>query len=341
MNNKTLVTGGTGLVGSHLIYHLLMNGVTVKALKRPESNTDIVQQVFSFYNSDKKECVKLFQSIEWVHGDLTDYFSISDMLEDVSFVYHAAAFVSFNPRKKKEVFKINVEGTANLVNACLEKKISKFCHFSSIGALGNTTNNQSINEETTWQVNKERSNYSKSKFNAELEVWRASKEGMPVIIVNPGVIFGPGSINRSTGALFKQGKNGYRIYPSGSNAFVDVRDVVNASVKLMESDITDSRFIIAGDNIPFKKILHIIALSMSVATPKYKAPRWLANIAWRLELLKSYITSKEPLLTKESVRASFSHSTYSSDKLIKQLDFKFIPIEQSIKDTWNWYKNLN
>ncbi|MBN2167350.1 MAG: NAD-dependent epimerase/dehydratase family protein [Marinilabiliaceae bacterium] len=333
---KVLVTGGTGLVGSHLIYHLAKKGYSIKAIKRKESSTNIVNQIISFYEKESN-ISPITNNIEWVEGDITDYYSIIDALENVNHVYHAAAYVSFNPRKKSQVFKINTEGTTNMVNACLETGIEKFCHISSIGALGTTTDNKPVTEESNWHVHKKRSNYSQSKFDAEMEVWRAAKEGLPVIIVNPGVIIGPCPLNRSTGSLFALGKNGYRLYPSGSNTFVDVRDVAEASILLMESNVFEERYIVAGETIRFKELLNILATAMNVAKPTHKAPKWLAEVAWRLERLRSLIITNEPLLTNESTRASYSNSNYSSNKLIEQFNFQFRPIEQAINETWRWY----
>lgn len=334
-----LVTGGTGLVGAHLLYQLTSQGQLAKALKRETSDVQTVKNIFKFYPD--KNTDDLFNTIKWVDGDITDYDSIITALDGVEKVYHAAAYVSFNPRMKKKVFFINNEGTTNLVNACIEKGVKKFCHVSSIGALGSTANGLPVDEETSWHSHKKRSNYSQSKFNSEMEVWRASKEGLPVVVINPGVILGPGQHTRSSGTLFHQAKKGFKLYPPGSNAFVDVRDVAKAMVLLMESNIENERYILTSENIPFKTLLNMIASEMNVAKPKYLVPRWIAELGWRLDNVRSILTFKEPFLTKESVRASYSHSKYSSKKFSSQLDYSFIPIEKTIEKTCKWFSQYS
>lgn len=336
MGNKVLVTGGTGLVGAHLLYKLIIENFEVRAIKRSGSDSDAIKDVFTFYESNTEIVQQLYDKIEWVDGDLTDYYSLTDALEGIDKVYHAAAYVSFSSRKKDAIFRINQEGTANLVNACIEKNIKKLCHVSSIGALGSTTNGQPIDEDTNWHIHKQRSNYSMSKFNAEMEVWRASKEGLPVVIINPGVIIGPGNIDRSSSSIFKQAKKGFLFYPPGSNAFVDVRDVVTSLILLMESDTINERYIIVSENMPFKQFLTNLAQSIKVSVPQFMVPRWLAEIVWRLESMRSFIMNKEPLLTKETIRATYSHSTYSAKKFTTQFNFSFIPISKSIDDTSKW-----
>jgi dihydroflavonol-4-reductase len=341
MNCKVLVTGGTGLVGAHLLYKLIQQNFEVRALKRPGSDFKAVKDVFGFYESDEQEIERLFNHIEWTDGDLTDYYSLTDALEGIEKVYHAAAYVSFSSRKKEDIFSVNQQGTANLMDACIEKKVSKLCHVSSIGALGSTTNGQLIDEDTNWHIHKQRSNYSMSKFNAEMEVWRASKESLPVVIVNPGVIVGPGNPDRSSSAIFKQARKGFRFYPPGINAFVDVRDVVNSIFLLMESNIVNERFIVVSENIPFKDFLTQLSKSLQVTKPQVEVPRWLAELAWRLESVRSFVMCREPLITKETIRATYSRSMYSSSKFIKQFNYTFIPINQSIQETSGWMQKQN
>ena len=341
MGNNVMVTGGTGLVGSNLLYKLTLNDIHVTALKRNGSDINVVKEVFSFYETDQEVIENLFSRIHWIEGDLTDYYSILDALENIDYVYHSAAYVSFNPKRKNEVFKINKEGTCNLVNACLEKKIKKFAHISSIGALGTTVDNLPIDENTSWNLHKRRSNYSQSKFDAEMEVWRASKEGLPVIIINPGIIIGPGTLDRSSGNLIYHGKNGYLLYPPGATAFVDVRDVVDILIMLMQRDTTNERFIISSDNISFKTILQWVSNYLNTPQPKYEVPRWVAELAWRMDRIRSVIFKKEPFLTNESIRASYSKMHFSNQKIKDLLNYKFISVEKSIKDTCNWYKLKN
>ena len=217
-----LVTGGTGLVGAHLLYDLTSSGKKVRAIKRTSSDISVVKKVFSYYSADSENLLK---NIEWVNAELSDVYSLLDAMEGVQEIYHCAAMVSFEKKKEEEMMKINIEGTANMVNAALAKSVSKFCHVSSIAALGRDEKGGFISEETFWKSSPDNSNYSISKYGAEREVWRAAEEGLNVVIVNPSLIIGGGNWTQSSSNMFSKGYKGIKYYSSGENGFIDVRDV--------------------------------------------------------------------------------------------------------------------
>ncbi|MDO9615746.1 MAG: NAD-dependent epimerase/dehydratase family protein, partial [Bacteroidota bacterium] len=185
-----LVTGGTGLVGAHLLYELTNSGLRVKALRRQQSNTDWVKKIFSYY-TDQVET--LFSQIEWVEGDILDYFSLEEALKGITSIYHCAAIVSFHGDDNDMMLNNNVKGTGNLIDAAIHNGVSKFCHVSSIAALGKTQDGSQITEDTYWTPSKRKTGYSLSKFFSEMEVWRGIEEGLEAVIVNPSIIIGPGN----------------------------------------------------------------------------------------------------------------------------------------------------
>ena len=229
-----LVTGGTGLVGTHLLYDLVRSGKKVRALKRNSSDISSVKKVFSYYSSDVDELMK---EIEWVNADLLDVYTLLDVMEGVTDVYHCAAMVSFEPKHIDEMLRVNIEGTANMVNAALEKGIRKFCHISSIATVGRSEHGAVSTEETFWKSSPDNSNYAISKYGAEREVWRAAEEGLNVVIVNPSLIIGAGNWQQSSSNMFSKAYKGIKFYTDGENGFVDVRDVASVAIKLMESKI--------------------------------------------------------------------------------------------------------
>ncbi len=322
------VTGGTGLVGSHLLYKLASEGHKIRALCRPGRSLDDVGKIFQFYKGGH-----LLNQVEWYEGDLLDYFSLRDALKGATHVYHCAAMVSFKPSDAAEMFATNVEGTANLINASIEVRIDKLCFVSSIATLGSTINGDAIDESTFWQNDDNHSVYSQSKFKSEMEVWRGTKEGLKAIIVNPSVIIGPVAMKRSTGQLFKTVLNGMKFYTIGATGFVDVRDVVSSMIKLTNSDVENERFVINSENLSYKTFLGMIADALHVKTPKYQAQRWVVSLAWRFERLRYYLTRKEPRLTKETARTSQHQSTYSNVKYKEYHDTTHIPIKESIQNT--------
>lgn len=324
------ITGGTGLVGSHLLFDLLSKKKKVRALKRKSSNLDLVKKVFSYYTEDYDH---LFQQIEWVEGDILDIFSLEDAMQGVEHVYHCAAAVSFDPRERGKVLKINIEGTANLVNAAMEKKVKKLCHVSSIAALGRASDEEYVDENTHWETSKNNSVYAIGKYGSEREVWRGTEEGLDALIVNPSIIIGPGKWDDGSSAFFNSVNKGLKFYSTGVNGFVDVRDVTRVMIGLMESNILNRRFVLNSENISYEKLLGLIAQELGVKPPKIKATKFLSGIAWRLEKIRSLITGSTSIITKETARTALSKYFYSNERICKELNYKFIPVDQSIRDT--------
>lgn len=324
-----LITGATGFLGAHLLYHLLKKGTKVRAIMREQSSFTILNNVFSFYNDDFESRKK---SVDWVIADINDIDSLKDSLENISEVYHLAALVSFQPGDKARMQKINIEGTSNLVNLLLEKNIRKLCYVSSIAAIGRANSNEIIDEKTTWRTSANNSDYAISKYGAEREVWRAIEEGLPAFIINPSIILGPGEINSGSTQLIKTVEKGLKFYTPGTNGFVDVRDVVNAMILLMETEVTGERFILSAENVSYQQLFTWIANSLNKPAPRFKAGKTLSEIAWRFEFLRSLIMEGKPLITRETSRTAGNVYYYSGDKIKEFIDIKYIPIELSIQE---------
>ncbi|MBW6458968.1 MAG: NAD-dependent epimerase/dehydratase family protein [Bacteroidales bacterium] len=324
-----LVTGATGLVGSFLTLGLLKNAKTVRALKRPASDLTMIRNVFGRYAENAGD---LFSRIEWVDGDILDIFSLEDAMEGVEQVYHCAALVSFLPGDRKSLMRINVEGTANVVNAALEKNIRKLIHVSSIAALGRPEKqNEVIDENLVWKTSKNNSNYAISKYGAEREVWRGVAEGLKAVVVNPSVIVGVAGLSMGSSRLFNVVWEGLKFYPPGQNGFVDVRDVVRAMVLLMDSDIRNESFILNTENVTYKRLFDLIAEGFGKKGPQIGISPLLAGLSWRVEKVLSGIRGRKPLVTRETARTAVQRYEYSSQKIRQALDFEYIPIEETIR----------
>ncbi|MFT3737259.1 MAG: NAD-dependent epimerase/dehydratase family protein [Breznakibacter sp.] len=335
LSKKILVTGATGLVGSHLLHKLMAEGHQVKAMYRSHEQITKWAGLMRFYGDGTMPGAK---PIEWIKGDVTDYYSILDALDGTSKVYHCAAMVSFDPHDKEQMFLVNQEGTANVVNACIESGIEKLCHVSSIGALGSPVNGHFIDEETAWQNDDDHSAYSWSKFMAEMEVWRGTKEGMPTVIVNPAVILGPGDVTKSSGAIWGLSQKGLKYYTNGITGFVDVRDVVNAMYALMESDCKDERFVLVSENLSYRNLFTNMAGAFGSVPPYIYASKPMTELAWRLDWLLNALFAKKISLTRENARTSHSVSYYSSKKIINRFGITFRPIKDTLKETADWIK---
>ncbi|CAM1334498.1 NAD-dependent epimerase/dehydratase family protein [Tenacibaculum aestuariivivum] len=324
-----LVTGGTGLVGSHLLYRLTLKNDSIKAIYRTTEKKEYVKKIFSFYTDNIEQ---LFSKIIWIQADITDIPSLENVFKNITEVYHCAALVSFNPKYYDKMRQVNIDGTANIVNFSIENSIKKLCFVSSIAAVGETVNAKPITEKNEWSDNGDSSGYAITKYGAEMEVWRGSQEGLNVIIVNPGVILGSGFWNEGSGELFTQINNGLKFYTNGITGFVGVQDVVRAMILLMQSNIKNERFILVAENKSFKEILVAIADSLHKKRPFIKVTKIITSIVWRLSFLISIITKKKPLLTKNSAKASHNISYYSSSKIETKINFTFKVIKNQINE---------
>lgn len=324
------VTGGTGLAGSHLLYKLAAKGHHVRALKRASGAVSVTEKVFSFYCDDHKE---IFSRIEWVEGDVRDIYSLLEAIEGAHTVYHCAAMVSFIPADADEMMKINIEGTANVVNACLEKKVKRFCHVSSVAALGDVPQDIQVNETFFWKGSAKDNHYAISKYGAEREAWRGAEEGLETVIVNPTVIIGPGNWDSSSCTIFREAGKGIPFYPGGSAGYVDARDVAEAMIRLAESEIKNERFIINAENISYRSFANMVHEALGKKKPFIPTGKFSLDFARRVEKIRSYITGNPPVLTKTIAAALNRRASYSSEKIRKAVQLDFIPIQQSIRQT--------
>jgi nucleoside-diphosphate-sugar epimerase len=329
-----LVIGGTGLVGSHLIYELLVRGEKVKVLTRTSSSKQQILKTFNYYTSSGEN---YFKQLQWIEGDVTDFNSIDKALYGISHVYHCAAMVSFSPKNKNLLLRTNVDGTANVVNACLKHPGIKLCFVSSIAALGHSEINEEVTEAHNWKPTIKRSLYSLSKFKSEMEVWRGIEEGLQAVIVNPSVIIGPGNWESSSSAFFPLIYKGLKFYTNGVTGFVDVRDVVKAMTQLMQSPLKNDRFIVSAHNSSFRDLFYMIAKALNVNPPKYEATSTILSLASKLDGIKSFFTLKERKISDDTISAAISTNFYNNQKLRKLLKFEYRPFEDTIRDCASMY----
>lgn len=326
-----LVTGATGLVGSHVLFTLLQQGKAVVGTKRPTSNLSEVERVFSYYTPDYKN---LFSKIIWRDADFSDVLGLDDVLKDITTVYHCAALVSLNNSDRNQLLRTNTEGTANLVNACISNKIDAFCFVSSITVLQNPDIKGDLDETVFWKNTPNQNMYSLSKYLAEQEVWRGMEEGLNAVIVNPGVIVGPGNWDRGTGKLFSTSYKGVKFYTEGVNGFVGVTDVAKAMIGLVDKKIFGERFVLVENNYSFKYILQSIHKALGKTPPQINAGRMFLNIG----RMFTFLLPKDLKVNASMIETLLGKSTYSNQKIVRVLDYKFTPISESIELAANVYK---
>jgi nucleoside-diphosphate-sugar epimerase len=319
------VTGATGLVGSHLIQSLVEKGLSVRAIYR--NNIPV------FKHADK---------VNWVKGDILDVTSLDEAMQGVLQVYHCAAIVSFAPKQAATMLQANIEGTANVVNACIHHKINKLVYVSSVAALGRIREDGAVNETMNWTPETSNSVYGKSKYLAEMEVWRGMGEGLNVAIVNPVIILGAGDWNKGSSEIFKSAYDEFPWYTKGVSGFVDVLDVIDAMQLLMQSDVQGQRYIISGANLPYKEIFTRIANAFNKRPPFRKVTPLLTEIVWRLEAVKGFFTGKTPLITKETAKTAQAFVNFDNTKFLKTFPaFKYRSIDETINRTCAELKDLH
>lgn len=324
------VTGGTGLLGSHLLIELTNEKNNIRAIYRSEEKLNQTKRLFQYYFPEEWD-VK-FAQIEWLKGDILDVPFLLESMEGCDYVYHCAALVSFHKNDFNHMIKINREGTANVVNACLALEVKKLCYVSSTAAVGASLNSATelTTEKTKWKNTPTKSGYSISKYNAEREVWRGIEEGLNAVMVNPCVILGAGNWNDSSLTIFRTLENGLKFYPPGKNATVDARDVSNIMIALMKSDIHSERFLCIGSNQTFYKLMSEISKQLNVKAPSIKTGRFIVEVARKFSWFFSLFSSKKPSITKETVQSLFGEIAYSNAKIKAAIGFEFTSLEDTI-----------
>lgn len=327
-----LITGGTGLVGAHLLLFLLEKGEKVRAIYRDKSSLKKTERLFK---QQAKE--NLFPQIEWVKADIIDIPALEKAFENIEYVYHCAAFVSLSSSDEK-MRKINIEGTANIANLCIDFKVKKLCYVSSVAALGDPIDGV-ITEESIWNPYRNTSDYAISKYGGEIEAFRATQEGVDVVVVNPGIILGKGFPNHGSSVFFQKVKKGMLFYTKGTSGFVGVSDVVRAMYKLMKSPISLEKFILVAENLSFQDFLFQIADSIGVKRPRFYASPFITNLGAKADRILSFLFRKERALTTSMSKSAHSKTVFSNQKIKEALNFEFTDIRSYIKEVSQEAKN--
>lgn len=334
-HNIVFITGSTGFVGGHLLIYLHQSARKIRALIRPSSSFEELHLICDYYKQSFQE---LYDAVEWVYGDTRDYVGLNEMLKGIQEVFHCAGVISFNSKNREELLQTNIQGTSNMVDAAIECSVNRFCFISSISTLGNIKNGDFICEETPRTNDEIRSLYSESKFRSELEVWRANSEGLNTVILNPGVILGPGNTHKGSLLIFQTGRKGMPFFTKATTGYVDVRDVCRAGIELMEKEIFGKRFILVSENIDNKDLFSMIASEFKVRAPYCHAGKKLLEMsAWTSEFFGN-LTGLTPQFTKETARTVQNPQRYSNQLVKNVLNFQFIPLRQTIQDTCSFIK---
>jgi dihydroflavonol-4-reductase len=329
-----LVTGGTGLLGSHLLYALTSEGREPCAIYRKSSNRDNVRKTFGYY-SDKSD--ELYESITWREADILDYKALVRAVKDCHQVYHCASMVSFDTSQGDIVIKNNCEGTANVVKACMEAKVEKLCHVSSMAALGATGDEGLIDETHEWVPSWRTNSYTLSKYLAEDEVWKGINTGLNAVIVAPGFMIGPGNWSRGSASLIPSLAKGMPFFIKGIMSFVDVRDVVKSMIMLTESDISGERFIITSENLSYYEVFRMATTVLGVIRPFIRIPKSIISVGIKIMSASKFLSKETIEQVEQAISTSFSDVMIDNSKIKRATGMTFIPVRKSIEDTARVY----
>ena len=314
-----LVTGGTGFVGSYIVRKMVRLGYTqVQVLHRDGSDRSLLHDV-----ADR---------VHWVDGNIVDVVGIYDLVSKVQVVIHAAAMVSFLPRDRDKLMKTNMEGTANIVNAAIEHQIDRLIYISSIATLGRKPG-KAINEMTEWSSEDNPSPYAESKYHAEMEVWRGAAEGLPVAILNPSLVIGSGFWQKGSASMVRQIQIGLRFYPTGGTGFVDVRDVADATIRILEGDYLGKRYLLSGENQSFQWLFREIARHLDVKAPSISLSPWLREIAFWGSKLVAGLSADAKVISRATLKNASEQLLFDASKSVEELGMQYRPLEETVKDT--------
>ena len=313
-----LVTGGSGLVGSELIKQLLAKDKKVKAIYHRTPLAENLQH----------------PNLIIEKADILDVIALEEVVEGITQVYHCAGMVSFAPEDRDLLYKINVEGTTNIVNAALNAKVEKLVHVSSVAALGRIRQNQIITEKMEWTKETSNSIYGHSKYLGEMEVWRAQAEGLNTVVVNPSIILGAGDWTEGSTKIFKSVYDEFPWYTTGTTGFVDVRDLVTVMIDLMDTDISAEKFIVSAHNESYQNVFNLIADAFNKKRPTKKVTPFIAGLVTRVQEVKSWFSKEKPLITKETALTAMTKAQFNNEKILAALPaFSFRSLEETVADT--------
>jgi dihydroflavonol-4-reductase len=319
----TLVTGATGFIGTALVRQLLDQGDTVRALSRPDS--------------DRRNLDGL--KVEIAYGDLQDTASVHKSLKGCQKLYHVAAHYSLWAPDPQLFYRINVDGTKNLMQTARKAGVERIVYTSTVGALGISPDGRPGNEETPVSLSDMVGDYKRSKYLAEQAVIQMAREGLPVVIVNPSAPVGPRDIKPTpTGQMivdFLKGRM-WAYLDTGMN-LIDVDDVARGHILAMEKGQIGQKYILGHRNMTLREIFETLGKISGIKPPTLKAPYGLALSAAYLSQWVSRITQKPPAIPLIGVKMAKKYMYFDSSKAIRELGLPQSPVEEALEKAVCWF----
>lgn len=326
VNKKILVTGGTGFIGSRLVNRLASTQDDIHVLVRKTSDLTPLDDSIG--------------KITLAYGDVTDSSTIEQLFHGFDQVYHCAGLTYMGSKKNDYLKKINVEGTANVLNASMSAGVQRVVHVSSITAVGISRDRKPVDETCPWNFDRIDLEYARTKHAAEKTVGEFVKKGLDCVIVNPAFVFGAGDINFNAGRLIKDVYNRKMpFYPLGGVCVVDVEIVVEAIISAMERGKTGERYIIGGDNVSYKELARTISKVTKSPQVSVPLPYWAAYVLRYLLNFNKNRNKISKLFNMTMFRVASEFLYFDSSKATKELSMRYEPHEYSIRRAFEWYRD--
>lgn len=325
MEKRVCITGATGFLGVHMVLAFLERGWEIIGITESES---LIKDAATIVNHYGKEKLILFQSIDWRIADIRQYKSLLKPFEGAAYVVHCAGVVH---EKKSSLLKINQQGAANVVKACIANKVPKLCHVSTIEALGRYWNLHQFDETTPYKKSSLTSNYAHSKYLGEKEALKAALHGVDVVVMIPPVVIGPSNWKDGFGLAFSRIYDGVNQSPQGNNAFVDVRDLAQIAVLFHQRKMS-GRYLVNESNHSYQEAYQIIGHQLGLSGDFSKSSaikiRILARLCWPFFTLFGLQLMPQFFMTR--IR-NIQKNSYSAKKFKDETSYEFIPFEQSLR----------
>jgi nucleoside-diphosphate-sugar epimerase len=331
--HNILVTGGTGMVGAHLLHKLSGKGYNIFTTYRDKQSILKAEKIFSFYTDKYKD---ISDSINWIECDLTDRNMLKKLFSEVDCVINCAAVISFSPGDEKSVISSNIDIASSVVDSCLESDVKRLIHLSSIASLGDTENGEEHTEENIWKSSKNKSAYSISKFESEMEVWRGIYQGLNAIILNPSIIIGPGDWDSGSPSIIKQIDKGLPFYTNAYNGYTSVYHVTDAIYSALKGTEEGKRYIVSSDNLSYKDLIYTICNTLKRKAPGKLIKRWLFKPITFIGEVFNRIGIRNKF-NKQLEKSIFNSYFYNGTLITKELDFRYSDLKKDITTIVNIY----
>jgi dihydroflavonol-4-reductase len=320
---RALVTGGTGFVGANLVAALGQRGITVRVLRRESSPLTALDGL----------------TYEDVLGDILDpQDALVAAMDGCDWVFHVAAVSDYWRKRTEQLYKVNVEGTVNVLEAARSAGVKRFVFTSSLAALGLPSNGQPLDESSHFNLEPERFPYAHSKQLAEQEVFRAAESGLDAVIVNPSVVLGPRDVNQISGSIIVQAASGRLFfYPPGGVNYVAVEDVAAGHIAAAEHGRTGERYVLAGENLKHREALTVVCEVVDKRPPVIPLPKLVLPFASLGVSAARILAGKRIPLDENQVWLSGQDIFADGSKALEEFEMPNTPFRESVQRAYDWY----